>query len=1175
MVPYKFARFLPCHASPQSDYAVPSDHALPSIFEMSRNNILTRTLPGVLLLCIATISSRPLDAQEPAASPSAVGDNAKNQQPTAIPLSPSIAEASSEAEDAMSSFRIPDGWKISLFAAEPNVANIVAFDVDNQGRVFACESFRQNKGVTDNRGHDEVWLKRDLAAQTVQDRIDYHRDLLGEGAKTYTEQDDRIRLLVDTDGDGKADESLVYSDTFNQLEDGTGAGVLARGNQVYYTNIPKLYSLIDEDGDGQADEKVVLSDGFGVRVAFRGHDMHGLVIGPDGRLYFSIGDRGYHVQTTEGTLLHDPASGAVFRCELDGSHLEVFAKGLRNPQELAFNDYGDLFTGDNNSDSGDKARLVHVLRGGDTGWRMFYQYLPDRGPFNRDKIWEPFHDAQPAYIVPPIINFGDGPAGLTFYPGTGFGDQLKDNFLLADFRGGPSNSGIRAFRLESDGAFYELAEDSEMVWSILATDVAFGPDGGLYISDWVNGWDGEGKGRIYRLTDPGHSASELVQEVQNLLASDWSTHADEKLGKLLAHPDRRVRFESQWELASRKLTEPLTALAANEDAETRPRLHAIWGLEQIVRQSKDKRFNVAIVRLIENLLGTSDDYLRAAAAKFAGEHANFGSDDAITTLISDSSPRVRYFAAMAAGERKIESALQETLEMLAANDNQDPALRHAGIMALTNIASPETLTALKAHPSANVRRAVVVALRNQGSALLSQFLIDGDVRVIGEAARAIHDAPISEAIPALAAMLARSIPDVEIARRVLNANFRIGTAETASAIAEFAGRQSTPEELKLEALEMLGEWALPDQRDRILNDWHPLPERDAAIPAVALKSNLAAILSSSEQVRNKAITLASELGLSEVTPLLTERLSDPNLPASSRAMALRAMSNLLPEVAVERARKILADNDSETELRIASIETLSDVQPEQSLELILASTKSEQPVGEQQAAWDALAMTSSPATSKRLGQAVQSWISGSLASAVTLNVVDAVRTSGDQSLNEKLDSVLKQKAEQNPLAPWELAIDGGDVARGAEIFFTKTELSCVRCHKVGSQGGEVGPNLTQIAKEKDKKYLLESIVFPDSQIAKGYETTVLADDLGTVHTGIVKAENDQFIDLIKADGSQVKLLKDEIVGRRRGQSAMPADLTNYMTKRELRDLIAYLATLNQEPQGDESGHQVE
>jgi quinoprotein glucose dehydrogenase len=223
----------------------------------------------------------------------------------------------------MQAMKLPVDWKRELFASEPAVANIVAFDIDHQGRVYVCETFRQNRGVTDNRAHDEQWLLADLAAKTVQDRIDYHKRLLGDAAITYAQQDDRIRRLQDTNGDGVADESIVVADGFNRLEDGTGAGVLARGKDVYYTCIPKLWKLIDADGDGKADERVVLSDGYGVRVAFRGHDMHGLIIGPDGRLYFSIGDRGHYVTRADGSVLSDPSSGSVFRCELDGSKLEV------------------------------------------------------------------------------------------------------------------------------------------------------------------------------------------------------------------------------------------------------------------------------------------------------------------------------------------------------------------------------------------------------------------------------------------------------------------------------------------------------------------------------------------------------------------------------------------------------------------------------------------------------------------------------------------------------------------------------------------------------------------------------------------------------------------------------------------------------------------------------------
>ncbi|MFO0940195.1 MAG: hypothetical protein U0930_05455 [Pirellulales bacterium] len=194
-----------------------------------------------------------------------------NKAAPPVPQEPKVAEASREAQDAISSFKIPEGWHAELFAAEPNVANIVAFTLDRQGRAYVCESFRQNTGITDNRGHDEKWLRADLASKTVADRIAFHKLLLGEkGVADYQAQDDRIRLLEDTDGDGLADRSTVFASGFNRLEDGTGAGVVELGDSVYYTCIPKLWKFVDRDGDGKADERVVLHDGYGVRVAFRG-----------------------------------------------------------------------------------------------------------------------------------------------------------------------------------------------------------------------------------------------------------------------------------------------------------------------------------------------------------------------------------------------------------------------------------------------------------------------------------------------------------------------------------------------------------------------------------------------------------------------------------------------------------------------------------------------------------------------------------------------------------------------------------------------------------------------------------------------------------------------------------------------------------------------------------------
>jgi perosamine synthetase len=124
------------------------------------------------------------------------GDGSAAQE---IPAAPSTASTDLRAEAA--SFGLPEGFVVELFAAEPDVKNPVAFSVDEKGDVYVCESFRQEKGITDNRGHDRNWVEADLAAQTVADRIAYHRRLLGSEVGSYERHEDRVRRLVDSDGD--------------------------------------------------------------------------------------------------------------------------------------------------------------------------------------------------------------------------------------------------------------------------------------------------------------------------------------------------------------------------------------------------------------------------------------------------------------------------------------------------------------------------------------------------------------------------------------------------------------------------------------------------------------------------------------------------------------------------------------------------------------------------------------------------------------------------------------------------------------------------------------------------------------------------------------------------------------------------------------------------------------
>lgn len=1162
---------------------------LPSVLGWSDTpaNRFGRSAAAVLVLIFATTRM----------DPSASAVDVSNLSKTVAP--PDIAQASDEAKDAMSGIRIGTNWKIGLFAAEPEVANVVAFDVDNQGRFFVCETFRQNRGVTDNRGHDETWLLADLASETVQDRIDYHKRLLGDGANAYAQQEDRVRQLIDADGDGRADRGTVFAGGFNAIEEGTGAGVLSHRGQVYYTCIPKLWKFTDTDNDGVADERQVLSNGYGVRVAFRGHDMHGPIVGYDGRLYFTIGDRGFYVVNREGKILANPAEGAMFRCELDGSDLTVHAHGLRNPQEIAFNDIGDWFTVDNNSDSGDKARIVHLLEGGDSGWRMHYQYLPDRGPFNRQRIWEPHHNERPAHLVPPVANFTDGPAGLAYYPGTGFGDELKNQFLICDFRGGSSNSGIRSFELDTDGAFYKLGKNDQPIWNVLATDVAFGPGGELFVSDWVDGWDGLGKGRIYRITDPKNHADPIVQEVKTLLAGDVTQRSVDELVSQTRHVDRRVRLAAQWELAIRGEADALisimkpvasnagdkTVAAESVSAQTRYRLHGFWGAEHAARRDKSVRDRV--VAAARSYLSDPDGVIRAAACALLGDQKDRDSIVPITRLVDDKNARVAYFASMSLADLiqanvssiddpQVADAMRAVVGLAERNANSDPAIRHAAIWFLRQSIAGPTIATLANHPSVDVRRVAVAALRGQLSEQVSDFLHDESALVVTEAAMAIHDEPIPVAEDRLVGLLqSKDLPlDSEaLLRRVLSTAFQIGTPQTAAAVAGFAASDLSPKWARIEALDLLADWADPDPRCRVTNEYRPLPPRpkpdtrpspdkavdpNEPVAKAALSARIDELMLASEEVREKVIDVASQLGIAKIAPSVIARFENQSARPEARASALIALGRLQPKTAIELAKKI--DLQQPFKIILASLEILGRRDPAGAVDRLIAATQSPS-LSVRGLAWDLLAENPSPVGVEAINQGFQAYLSNNLSTDVRLNVAEAVRKRLPATSIDQLVDYQANLQSTEPLAKWFDSLHGGDPETGKAIFFGKTELSCVRCHQVDRAGGEVGPKLTSIGKQLDRRTLLESICLPDARIAEGFETAVIADEDGQVFTGIVAGENSETIELIAADGTRHLIEKEWIIARKKGKSSMPTGLVDQMTPRELRDLVAYLASL--------------
>lgn len=1088
------------------------------------------------------------------------------EEPGGHAYNPPVAVATPDAARAVASFRKPAGWSVGLFAAEPLLANPVAFGFDEKGRVYAVETFRLKHGVTDNRAHMS-WLDDDLASRTVADRVAMYRKHLGKEAESYGVEHDRVRLIEDRDGDGKADHATVFADGFNGLESGLAAGVLARKGDVYFTCIPDLWRLRDTDGDGKADARDALHTGYGVHVAFLGHDLHGLKFGPDGRLYFSIGDRGLHVTTADGRTVSCPDTGAVLRCEPDGSGLELYATGLRNPQELAFDEFGNLFTVDNNSDSGDKARLVHVVEGGDSGWRVGYQYLEkpvSRGPWNAEKLWHPRPDNTAAYLLPPLANIADGPSGLVYNPGsTRLPDRFRRHFFLADFRGGPATSGVRAFSVKADGASFALDDSEQLFWGVLATDVDFGPDGALYVSDWVNGWDTTGKGRIYTLFDPSTPPG-AANEVKAFLAAGFTRLSARELKARLAHPDMRIRQEAQFELVDRASApgrDPAAAAAlkdvASGDTSSFARLHAVWGLGRLARQTTEHRDTLI------DLCRDPDAEVRAQAVKALGDLDDFRSDrltGVVRGLLRDGNPRVRFFAAMTLGKSggRGAEAVPALLELLRENGDRDLYLRHAAVMSLARL-DPATLVANSGDPSPAVRLGVLLALRRRRDPEVARFLTDDDPRLTLEAARAVYDIPIAAALPRLAALPERPGLTDPVLRRVIQANARLGGPDAARRLARTASRRDLPEAARVEAVEALAGWPGPPGRDRVTGLWRPYPPSPAVEAADAFGPVISELLRDpSAAVAEASLRAAGPLPMRAAGPAFLAVVSDPSRPAESRAEALRALARLDDPRLLDAVKQ--AVDDASPAVRVEGQRLLASLRPDAALPVLtLALDKGS--LRERQGSFAALGGMPAGGADELLCTWLDRLKAGRLPSDVEFDLLEAASRRVSAEVTRRLHDLDASRLPGDPVDAVRETLNGGDASRGEKIFTDRAEVSCLRCHKVGGRGGEVGPDLTGVGSRQDRRYLLESIVAPNRQIAKGFETLLISTVDGRLLSGILKEDSGPDLRLVTAEGTLLTIPKADVEEQKRGASAMPDDLSKHLSKSELRDLVEYLASL--------------
>lgn len=1052
------------------------------------------------------------------------------------------------------------------WVAAPYLKGPASMDIDPKGRVFVSEARRMGKGVPDNRR--KGWrIYEDYRLKTVEDRLDsYQRNQHRKPMEWYEQEADQVLRFVDTDGNGAPDQYSVFDDRCRETADGIGFSLLAEEDAVYFTCIPALRKLVDKDDDGKAEEHHRLVEGFGVRVCFKGHDLHGITRGPDGRLYFSVGDRGYSVINDQGERLAAPSRGAIFRCDDDGSNFEVYAHGLRNPQEISFDEYGNLFTFDNTGDFGDKARVVYVLDNTDSGWTADYQshhqhvtYL-DWGKFHiwqamwvGESMFDLHKESSPQWVYPPIGHVGNGPSGVTYMTGPAVPDSLRGKFLMCNYRGSPTRSEVLAIPIESKGAGFSVGEVSSYISGLNASDVELGYDGKVYLVEFGSGWSPDDKGSVQvahlrdlNLTKKGDAVAQLFEQ-------GFKQRSIDELINLLAHSDQRVRQSAQFALVKKgKSVLPVfKKIIAQAKPDEKAPLHAVWGVGQFARAG----YESAKAELIECLNHKLIE-IRANAARLCGDLGLVQSKAKLVVQLKDSSPRVSSLAAIALG-RVASAGDDETITALldlATRNSEgkfDVTTRHAVLSALCRLSGPEKLSTLDGHSSSEVRLLAVIALRRLEYSALGKFLQDENEQVKLEALRAIFDT--SAVDTAVGQKLLKinygGLPPF-IQARLLVAAARQGDANGFAYVMMMATDSQLDKEVQKLALHALQRWDTYPEMDPFLGSLRPVTHDRIPVNQLVGKHVDSFLTYLKQEKRDDFATLATEVSATLKIRLdadhLRTQLLNRKLSGSLRVSffdRLLETDNGMPDDLLSR----LFDDPSEQVRALAlgqgylrEIDAASQAIPEavRSPTDWLVAREAIKRIGE-----------------KHPEQLIEFWTSRSkgINPAVWLDLYNAMT----ESQSEKVRNFAKSYHDGDPARIHPMTITGGDAAKGEAVF--RNQGACVQCHKMNGEGGEQGPDLSLVGIRLKRQKLMESVIYPSAEITPGYGLSTVQLKSGDMASGRLISENKEEVVLAALDGKEITYPRTEIAELSPPISAMPA-MGAMLAPQDLRDLVSYLAS---------------
>ncbi len=964
--------------------------------------------------------------------------------------------------DALATFRIEPGFRIELFAAEPDVTDPVAMEFDERGRVW----------VVENSG--------------------YPLDTSGKG---------RVKLLEDTDGDGRPDRSTLFADKLM-----LPTGILRWKNGVLVTDAPDLLYLEDTNGDGRADLRRVVLTGF----AFTNpqHTVNTPLYGLDNRIHLAhenaslavifkqFGDPGKDIRFPDRPGMKPLAArGRSIRFHPDSGEME--ARSGTSQFGHAFDAWGRYFTMNNSNHLRQEVIAARYLERN--------PYLAAGGAMQDLSDHGAAAEVYPITVRPRfemLTNVGQmtSACGLTIYQGGAWGARWEG----VSFGAEPVHNLVHRDVLSPAGSTFRASRAYERREFLVSTDSWFrpvnfhiGPDGALYVIDyyrlaiehpeWMSTHThhskdlsiGSDRGRIWRIVPESGKPLPLARGIRLHKARD------EELVGLLGHANLWWRRAAQRLLVDRKAlaARPAIERLFRESASPAARLHALWtleGLGALDERLVERALRDPVAGVRENAILLSESLSRGAA-DFPGRWLE---------MAEDPDARVRFQLLCTLGS--VNSA-----EARAARDrllDRDLEDRWVQVAALS--ASPEEAARVFARATAH------------GSGWLNSpteartLLLRQACAVIGARRRREEIARVLQVVARRAGAAASWWRAASLEGLAAGLRGKHDPAMSHPLLVELF--ESDQPAIRRAALRLLGATGLPAS-----------PKLAATL---GRSRTMAADPSVDAEARADAITLVALAGADRHSTLF-RTLAHLRQPEPVQAAAVRALG------------------------RVQS----ADVGP-----FLLANWRAMTAPVRSEAA-DALTTDLDRAwllvAAIQRGE-VQPW-------TLSFNQKRRLLMNRDEALREKARSLLEEKPGEREavLARYQAALDRpADAARGRVVF----QNVCAKCHRWNGEGASMAPDLASV-RNRPRQALLEDILVPSKAIAQNYETYVVETAGGAIVEGVLGSQDAASITLRQESDRQNVIPRSEIRGMYAAHlSAMPADLEKQVDIAQMADLLEFL-----------------